>query len=87
MQLILDTDEACSIMSLIISQVLDQAELSDEGAAALRHWRSDRVEGTSEMAEMTVSLNEALGTSLDERTQKLIRRKGWYVSTEEIKQR
>ena len=39
------------------------------------------------MAEMTVSLNEALGTSLDERTQKLIRCKGWYVSTEEIKQR
>jgi len=87
MQLILDTDEAWSIMSLVISQVIDQAELSDEGEAAVRHWRGDRVEGTSEMAELTVSMNEALGTSLDERTQKLIRRKGWYVSTEEIKQR
>ncbi len=87
MQLILDTDEAWSIMSLIVSQVLDQAELSDEGTATVRHWRSDRVEGTGEMSELTVTMNEALGTSLDERTQKLIRRKGWYVSTEEIKQR
>ena len=87
MQLILDTDEAWSIMSLVISQVIDQAELSDEGAAAVRRWRGDRVEGTSEMADLTVSMNEALGSTLDERTQKLIRRKGWYVSTEEIKAR
>jgi hypothetical protein len=87
MQLILDTDEAWSIMSLVISQVIDQVELSEEGAAAVRRWRGDRVEGTSEMAELTVSMNEALGTSLDERTQRLIRRKGWYVSTDEIKQR
>jgi hypothetical protein len=87
MQLILDTDEAWSIMSLVISQVIDQVELSEEGAAAVRRWRGDRVEGTGEMADLTVSINEALGTSLDERTQRLIRRKGWYVSTEEIKQR
>ena len=87
MQLILDTDEAWSIMSLVISQVLDQAELSDEGAAAVRRWRGDRVEGTGDMADLTVSINEALGTTMDERTQKLIRRKGWYVSTDEVKQR
>ena len=87
MQLILDTDEAWSIMSLVISQVLDQAELSEEGAAAVRRWRGDRVDGTAEMGDLTVTMNEALGTSMDERTQKLIRRKGWYVSTDEIKQR
>jgi hypothetical protein len=87
MQLILDTDEAWSIMSLVVSQVLDQAELSDEGDAAVRRWRGDRVDGTAEMGDLTVTMNEALGTSMDERTQKLIRRKGWYVSTDEIKQR
>jgi hypothetical protein len=32
-------------------------------------------------------MNEALGTTLDERTQKLLRRKGWYVSTDEVKER
>ncbi len=83
MQVILEPDEAWSIMTLVVAQVLDQVELSDEGKAAVRRWRSDRNEGTAEMAELTVSLNEALGTVLDERTTRLIRRKGWYVSTKE----
>ena len=83
MQVILETDEAHSIMSLVVSQVVDQADLSDEGKAVLRRWRSDRSEGTAEIAELTVSMNESLGTVLDERTTRLIRRKGWYVSTRE----
>jgi len=83
MQVILEPDEAWSIMSLVVSQVLDQVELSDEGKAVVRRWRSDRNEGTSEMADLTVSMNESLGTVLDERTRRLIRRKGWYVSTKE----
>jgi hypothetical protein len=83
MQVILEPDEAWSIMSLVVSQVLDQAELSDEGKAIVRRWRTDRNEGTSEMADLTVSMNESLGTVLDERTTRLIRRKGWYVSTKE----
>jgi hypothetical protein len=87
MQVILDSDEAWSVMSLVISQVLDQVELSEEGKAAVRRWRGDRVDGTGEMSDLCVSMNEALGTTLDERTQKLLRRKGWYVSTDEIKER
>jgi hypothetical protein len=83
MQVILETDEAHSVMTLVVSQVIDQVELSDEARAALRRWRSDRGEGTAELAELTVSLNESLGTVLDERTTRLIRRKGWYVSTKE----
>ncbi len=83
MQIIFEPDEASSIMALVISQVLDQVELSDEGKAAVRRWRTDRNEGTSEMGELTVSMNEAIGTVLDERTTRLIRRKGWYVSTKE----
>ena len=83
MQAILENDEAGSIMMLVVSQVIDQAELSDEGKAVLRRWRQERNEGTAELADLTVSLNEALGTVLDERTTRLIRRKGWYVSTKE----
>jgi len=83
MQVILDPDEAWSVMTLVVSQVLDQVELSDEGKAAIRRWRSDRNEGTAEMGDLTVSMNESLGTVLDERTTRLIRRKGWYVSTRE----
>jgi len=64
-------------------QVLDQVELSDEGKGLVRRWRTDRGEGTTEMGDLTVSMNESLGTVLDERTTRLIRRKGWYVSTKE----
>ena len=87
MQVILDSDEAWSVMSLVISQVLDQVDMSEEGKAVVRRWRGDRVDGTAEMSDLAVTMNEALGTTLDERTQKLLRRKGWYVSTDEIKER
>lgn len=83
MQVILEPDEAWSIMTLVVAQVLDQVELSDEGKAIVRRWRSDHNEGTTEMTDLTVSINEALGTVLDEKTTRLIRRKGWYVSTRE----
>lgn len=83
MQVILEPDEAWSVMTLVVSQVLDQVDLSDEAKAAIRRWRTDHSDGTAEMAELTVSMNEALGTVLDERTTRLIRRKGWYVSTKE----
>lgn len=81
MQVILDTDEAWSIMSLVVSQVLDQVDLSEEAKEKVRRWRGDHIEGTAEMSDLTVTMNETLGTILDERTQRLIRRKGRYVST------
>ena len=83
MQVILETDEGWSIMTLFVSQVLDQVDLSDDAKAAIRRWRSDRADGTAEMSDLTVSMNEALGSVLDERTTRLIRRKGWYVSSKE----
>lgn len=81
MQIILDTDEAWSIMTLVLSQVIDQAELSDEGKASLRKWRTEHNEGTAEMSDLTIAMNESIGTVMDERTTRLLRRQGWYVST------
>ena len=81
MQVILETDEAWSIMSLVVSQVLDQVDLSEEAKEKVRRWRGDRIDGTAEMSELTVSMNEVIGSVLDERTQRLIRRKGRYIST------
>jgi hypothetical protein len=84
MQIILDNDEAWSIMSLVVSQVIDQAELSDDAKAALRRWRTEHNEGTAEMADLTVTMNESVGTVLDDQTTKLIRRQGRYVSTRKV---
>ena len=81
MQIILDVDEAWSLMTLMVSQMIDKAGISADGKAKLRKWRGDRAEGTAEMADLTVELNEALGSTLDEKTTRLIRRKGYYISS------
>ena len=83
MQVILEPDEAWSIMTLVVAQVLDNVELSPAAQKEIKRWRTERAEGTSEMSDLTVGMNEALGTVLDERTTRLIRRSGWYVSSKE----
>ena len=81
MQLILEGDEAWSIMMVVVSQVLDGVELSEKGAAAVREWRKNHADGTEAMHLLAEELNEALGNVIDERTRKLIRPKGRYVSS------
>jgi hypothetical protein len=79
MQLILENDEAWSLMTIFISQMIDKPGVSADAKAKLRRWRTDRSEKSMEMQELSVRLNEALGSTLDERTYRLIRRKGGYV--------
>ena len=81
MPLILEADESWSIMTLVVSQVVDGVELSEPGRAALRKWRSDHADGTAAMQELAEEMNASLGTLLDEQTRKLIRRKGRFVSS------
>lgn len=81
MRLILESDDAWSIMMLVVSQVLDSVELSAKGKEAVRKWRSDRAEGTEKMNALAEGLNEAFGNVVDERTRRLIRRKGHYISS------
>lgn len=83
MQVILDHDEAWSIMTLMVSQIIDGADLSKDGKEALRAWRADRGQGTVEMDELAEAVNETLGTVLDERTTKLLRRKGKFISSKD----
>lgn len=79
MQVILDNDEAWSLMTIFVSQMIDKAGVTADGKAKLRRWRTDRSENSPQMEELTTRMNEALGSSLDERTYRLIRRKGGYV--------
>jgi hypothetical protein len=80
-RLIFEADEAWSIMTLVVSQVLDGVELSDDSRAAVRKWRSEHADGTEAMNLLAEEMNEALGNVIDERTRKLIRRKGRYISS------
>ncbi len=62
MQIALDPDEAWSVMSLIVSQVLDGVELSDDGRNVIKKWRSDYADGSARMQTLTEEMNAALGS-------------------------
>ena len=79
MQIVLDPDEAWSLMALIVSQVLDGVELSDDGRHAIKKWRGDYADGSAPMLALAEEMNAALGNTIDDRTRRLIRRKGGYV--------
>jgi hypothetical protein len=79
MQLILDQDEAWSLMTAATSFVIDRSGISADGKQRLRKWRTARAENTVEMAELTAGMNAALGAFLDEQTNRQIRRKGRYT--------
>jgi hypothetical protein len=87
MHVILETDEAWSLMSLIVSQIIDHAGVSATGKAGLRRWRTDRAVGTVEMDDLALALNETLGNIIDEKTTRMIRRRGRYVSSREAEGR
>ncbi len=83
MQIVMETDEANSLMSIITSYVIDNAGLSQVGKQSVRKWRTDRAIGSAEMDALTVALNGALGTYLDEKTDRQVRRKGRYTRAKE----
>jgi hypothetical protein len=83
LQFILDNEEAWSLMSLIVSQIVDHANLSGDGRTKVKRWRTDRTTGTTELADLTVDFNQAIGSTLDEKMTRLIRRQGRYISTRE----
>jgi hypothetical protein len=79
MHVILESDEAWSLMTVLTSQMIDKAGLSSDGKAKLRKWRTDHAEGTLAMEELAAKINEAIGNVLDEKTYRLLRRKGGYI--------
>ena len=83
MHIILEVDESWSLMSAVTSYIVDHSGISQDGKQKVRRWRTDRAAGTVEMDELAVAANEALGSYLDEKTTRLIRQRGRYVSTKE----
>ncbi len=67
MQVTLGPDEAWSLMSLVVSQVLDGVELSDDGRDAVKKWRDDHAEGSVAMKSLTDEMNATLESSIVER--------------------
>lgn len=84
MQVVMETDEAWSLMSVITSYVIDKSGISQDGKQRVRKWRADRATGSTEMDALAVAMNRALGTLIEEKTDRQVRRKGRYTSTREL---
>ena len=86
MHVVLETDEAWSLMTLVSAYVIDHSGISQDGKQKVRRWRTDRAEGTVEMDGLAVAINESLGTFIDEKMSRLVRKKGRYVSTKDLEE-
>lgn len=84
MQVVLETDEAWSLMSVITSYVIDHSGVSQDGKSKIKRWRSDRAAGTVEMDDLAVAVNQTLDTYLDEKMTRTVRRRGRYVSSRQV---
>jgi len=84
MQVVLDADEAWSLMTLITSYAIDKSGVSQAGKQKIRKWRTDRAEGTAAMVALSDSVNEALGAYVDEKTTRSVKRKGRHVTTKDL---
>jgi len=76
MNVILNTDEAHAVLSLVSAQVLDHVDLSDAGRKAIRDWRRAHDIGRAGLEDFTESLNVAIGNYIDERTTRMMRVRG-----------
>ncbi|MDA0815747.1 MAG: hypothetical protein O2924_04160 [Chloroflexi bacterium] len=76
MNVVLNTDEAHVVLSLVTSAVIDHADLSDEAREKIRDWRKRRGPGMSDLDAFTESLNIAIGNFIDERTRRMMRQRG-----------
>ncbi|MQC18843.1 MAG: hypothetical protein DWG80_07200 [Chloroflexi bacterium] len=82
MNVVLNTDEANAVMSVVTGQLIDQAGLSEAAKKAIREWRRDLAPGTTPLDEFTLRLNEAIGNFIDERTTRMMRTRGQIKSVE-----
>ncbi len=85
MQIVVEPDEAWSLMMVISSYIVDKSGIEHDSKQKIRKWRNDRAEGTAEMSDLTIAVNEALGNLIDEKTNRTIRRAGRYVTSRETK--
>ena len=76
MNVILNTDEVHALLGIVTSHVIDHVDLSAAAKKQIRAWRSERDAATVGLDEFTVTVNEAIGNFIDERTTRFVRRRG-----------
>jgi hypothetical protein len=77
--IILDEEEALSVLQLVTAQVVDGVELSEATVDAIRDWRNKTLErGSADLLNFATALNETLGNTIDDELKRTIRRRDYY---------
>ena len=78
MIVLLEPQEAWSLMMLVSAVASDNADLSLEGKEAIKRWRSDRPDTSPEMQQLTDAMNEALNAHIEAKFMRRVKSGGWY---------
>jgi hypothetical protein len=78
MIVLFEEPETWSLMMLVSSVAIDNAEISEEGKEAIRKWRNERRETSPEVEALTIDLNKALNAYLDAKFMRRVKNRGWY---------
>jgi hypothetical protein len=81
MIVLLEENEAWSLMMLMSAIAIDNAELSNEGKEAIRKWRSDCREGSASLEKLTESINGALNAHIDKKFLRRVKSRGQRAET------
>lgn len=81
MIVLLEESEAWSLMMLVSAVAIDNADISEEGKAAIRSWRSDRNEGSPALGKLTDDLNKAINAHLDAKFWRRVKTAGGRADT------
>ena len=76
MNVVMNTDEAHVVLSLVTSQILDHLQMSEEGREVVKSWRRSHNLGSGDLDEFAIELIEAVGNFIDENTRRMVRQRG-----------
>ena len=76
MNVVLNVEEVYTVVSLVTAQVVDHVDISKKSKDAVRRWRQSHDVGTTDLDEYAAVFNEAIGVLIDERTTRMLRRRG-----------
>ena len=73
-----ETEEGWNLMSHVVNQLIETAELSDSDRAKIRRWKSDEMRVTSqEMKVLTAKINEDLAKTFERKSRSGIIKPDW----------
>lgn len=78
MKVELEADEVWSLLSLVVDNVLEDVDFSDEDRAAIKLWRSEEMRlGSEPMRVLLQKINHDLEKAMKQKERSPIRRPDW----------